>query len=117
MTTESEVMQRARLAASQSGCLLLRNNCGALPAPDGRVVRFGLANESKAMSARLKSADLIGIKPITITPDMVGRTVGVFWSVECKAPGWVDRGTERDRAQAAWRELVRGYGGIAEVVT
>lgn len=31
--------------------------------------------------------DRVGCVPITITPDMVGRTIGVFVAVECKAPG------------------------------
>lgn len=31
--------------------------------------------------------DRIGCIPVTITPDMVGRTIGVFAAVECKAPG------------------------------
>lgn len=40
-----------------------------------RAVRYGLA---------VGSSDLIGITPVKITPDMVGKTVGVFTGVEVK---------------------------------
>lgn len=31
-------------------------------------------------------SDLFGITPVTITPDMVGQTVGVFTAIEVKTP-------------------------------
>lgn len=31
--------------------------------------------------------DILGCMPVTITPDMVGETVGVFVSIECKQIG------------------------------
>lgn len=37
--------------------------------------------------------DRIGCVPVTITPNMVGRKIGVFVSIEAKAPG--RRGEER----------------------
>lgn len=40
-----------------------------------RAVRYGLA---------VGSSDLIGITPVKITPDMVGKTIGVFTGVEVK---------------------------------
>ena len=62
----------------------------------GRLVRFGLANESKAMNQQYKSADLIGIKPVTVTPEMVGMTLGLFVSVECKRTGWTYKGNAHE---------------------
>ena len=56
------------------------------------------------------SADLIGYRTITITPDMVGQQVAVFLSIEVKNP------TGRIRPeQQAWMETVQAAGGIAGV--
>ena len=57
------------------------------------------------------SADLIGYRTITITPDMVGTTVAVFLSIEVKTPN----GRIRPEQQA-WLETVQAAGGIAGVV-
>ncbi len=119
MTSEAYAQSLVRLAAARTpGVWLTRNNVGVLPHPDnGRPVRFGLANESAAQNAALKSADLIGWRTVLITPVMVGQRVAVFLSREVKAPGWAYRGTDRERAQAAWRDLVRAAGGDAEFTT
>ena len=110
---ESTVQKHIRLAAQADGVLLLRQNSGALMDKTGRLVRFGLANESKAMNENMKSGDLIGITPLVITQDMVGKTVGVFTSVECKEAGWVQPRTKRELAQERWATWVRTYGGFA----
>lgn len=57
------------------------------------------------------SGDLIGISAVTVTPAMVGQTVGIFTSIECKAK----RGRETAE-QKAWRAMVREHGGIAGTV-
>lgn len=106
--SEAAVQQTIRLEASQAGCRLWRNNVGAV---DG--LRYGLANDSPAMNARLKSSDLIGIRPVVITPAMVGRTIGQFMAREVKRPGWVFRGDARERAQLAFLTLVWSMGGDA----
>lgn len=100
-------------AARLPGVTLWRNNVGVLLDATGRPVRYGLANESKAQNERLKSADLIGWRTVTVTPDMVGRTVAVFLSREVKPDGWKYTGTGREEAQAAWRDLVLAAGGDA----
>ena len=56
------------------------------------------------------SADLIGYRTITITPDMVGQQVAVFLSIEVKTPA----GRIRPEQQA-WMETVQAAGGIAGV--
>ena len=96
---------------------LFRNNVGALKAEDGRMVRFGLANDSKRRNGVLKSGDLIGIDPVLITSAHVGRTIGQFVSVECKRPGWQYSGTPREVAQLNWIQLVIASGGRAKFVT
>jgi hypothetical protein len=73
-----------------------------LPDPrTGRPVQFGLAKGS---------ADLVGWKTVTITPDMVGREVAVFASIEVKTQ--TGRPTQY---QQAWLTAVEKAGGIAGV--
>lgn len=95
--TETERLNAIRLAASQRGWRLWRNNSGVLLDRRGVPVRYGLANESKAMNTQFKSGDLIGW-----TDD------GRFISIEDKPVGGVI-----EPAQIRWRDLVRASGGIA----
>lgn len=111
--SEAAVQSQARVTASRLGWRLWRNNVGALRDESGGYVRFGLANDSAAINRRCKSADLIGIRPVVITPAHVGHTVGQFASIECKAAGWRWSGSEREQAQAAWARLVQSLGGYA----
>lgn len=111
--SESHVQSVVRLEAAAKGVLLWRNNVGALRDERGVPVRYGLANDSKALNAIVKSADLIGIRPITITPAHVGHRLGQFVSREVKAGDWVYTDTERERAQRAWAELITAKGGDA----
>lgn len=111
--SEADVQNEIRIRASQRGWRLFRNNCGAMQDATGRWLRFGLANDSKAAGDALKSGDLIGIRPVLITADMVGQTIGQFCSIEVKAPGYKPGNTKREIAQRAWAELVTKLGGFA----
>ena len=114
---EANVQALVRLEASKRGDRLWRNNVGAGKLENGSFLRWGLCNDSVALNAALKSADLIGIRPIKITPEMVGTTIGQFMSVECKKPSWVYKGTPREVSQLHWAELIYGLGGYAAIVT
>lgn len=114
---EAEVSQRVRLAADADGVWLTRNNVGALQDKSGRLVRYGLANETDAQNKRLKSGDDIGIRPVLITSAHVGQVIGQFVSVEMKAAGWRYSGTGREPAQLAWIKHVERHGGRALFVT
>ena len=107
--SEAAVQADIRLAAAKRGDLVLwRNNSGALTDDSGRLIRFGLGNDSAQANKRLKSADLIGIH----------RGSGRFVSIEVKRPGWKHSdASERDRAQAAWAATVAAMGGVALRVT
>ena len=100
---ETTIQQQIRLAlGTRSDLRLFRNNTGTLPDPrTGRPVQFGLAKGS---------ADLIGLRTVTITPDMVGQQVAVFTSIEVKTP------TGRvSPDQTAWLNMIQSLGGIAGV--
>lgn len=117
---ESAVASHIRLLAAQSGIELWRNNNGALPDEHGRWIRFGLCNDTKALSEKVKSSDLIGITPVIITPEMVGHVVGTFTSVETKPSGWVQTPSDKTAtAQSAFHDIVKragGYAGFAQSV-
>lgn len=101
-TRETPLMRHIMYALSQSGATVFRNNVGVARYPDGSRVRYGLCPGS---------SDIIGWTPVTITPDMVGRTVAVFTAVEVK--------TNRGRVtvkQDNFISRVREAGGIARIV-
>jgi len=117
MMLEDEVQQYVRIEAAKFGCILLRNNSGVLEDKTGRPVRYGLANESSKQNEIFKSSDLIGITPVVITPDMVGRTIGVFTAIEVKKEGWkFNPNNKRESAQLAFINWVKKLGGIASFV-
>lgn len=117
MTRKSEgaVMDRVRIEATRRLWRLYRNNVGAVIDSRGVPVRFGLANDSSAANAVVKSADLIGWRSLTITPDMVGKTFAQFVSVECKGEG-ARTDPKRLAAQQAWANLVNTGGGYAVII-
>lgn len=110
-TPEARVQDEARLLASKMGWRLFRNNVGVLKDERGVPVRYGIANDSPAMNKRIKSSDLIGIRPVVITQDMVGSTIGQFVAREVKKAGWKYKGTEHEQAQLAFGTLIIGLGG------
>jgi len=86
MKTESVVQSEIRADAGAQGVLLWRNNRGAMEDLDGRVVRFGLGNDSPAMDRRIKSSDLVGQVTTRLLFD--GKRMAQPLYVECKAEGW-----------------------------
>ena len=100
---ETDLQQRIRLAlGTHPDARLFRNQVGSLPDPrTGRPVQFGLARGS---------ADLIGWRTITITPEMVGQRLAVFTSIEVKT----ERGRVRPE-QHAWLSTVQQSVGIAGI--
>lgn len=115
--SEEHAKSLVRLEAAQKGVRLFRNNVGALEDKDGRLIRFGLANDSKAANDVLKSHDLIGWRRVLITPAHVGRTIAQFLSREIKRPGWTYTGQGREEAQLTWGNLVNSEGGDAAFTT
>ena len=109
MGSESRVQADIRLATNLTGGVLFRNNSGAARDHTGRVVRYGLGNDSKRWNETCKSSDLIGITPIMITPEYVGRTMGIFTAIEVKREGWKYRGGDREVAQLYFINMIREF--------
>lgn len=96
----------------------MRNNSGALKDASGRVVRYGLGNNSASQNSQIKSSDLIGFTTIVITQEMVGRSVAVFTAVEVKKPDWkpdkkLDKREEAQKNFIDWIKSRGGYAGFA----
>lgn len=112
-----------RLEAPRHGIQLFRNNVGAWKERDPdtgsvkRVVRYGLMNDSQEVNERWKSGDLVGLRPVLITPAHVGHVIGQFVSRECKHPGWTWSGDQHEMAQLAWAGLIMKNGGDARFAT
>lgn len=121
-SSEASTQARLRVDAPKLGAALWRNNNGACMAAkdDGeqsRMIRYGLGNDSKKLNDVWKSSDLIGITPVVVRPELVGKTVGVFTAVEVKHPGWTRPENDRDRAQEAFLVSVCQLGGLGMFVT
>jgi hypothetical protein len=117
---ESSVAQRVIDAAGYLNIIMMRNNVGAcMSVDDGRLIRYGLMNESAQQNAVIKSSDYIGITPVKAFVDGMGLvTLGVFTAIETKATGWkFSQNDKRAVAQLAFHDMVRGYGGFAGFAT
>lgn len=114
---EAGTQNRLRVAAAREGWHLWRNNTGACVDENGRHIRYGLCNDSQQLNRRVKSSDLVGIRPVLIGPQHVGTTIGQFVAREVKAPGWKYSGSDRERAQRVFIELVAAAGGDAKFTT
>jgi VRR-NUC domain len=113
--TESQIQAAIlRAISSRPDARLFRNNCGVgwsgqvvsnaggrITLANARPIRYGLTPGS---------ADLIGWQVVTVTPEMVGRKLAVFTSIEVKAAS--GRLTPE---QDNWRRVVSSAGGAAGV--
>lgn len=114
MLAETKILHRVMLKASELGMTVWRNNSGVAWTAN-EVERQGnvlLLRDARPLRAGLcpGSSDLIGIKPVVITEEMVGMTLGVFLAIEVKTP------TGRlSPEQQRFLEHVQKSGGVAMV--
>lgn len=82
--------------------ILFRNTVGLLYDRQGNPIRAGLC---------VGSSDLIGWTSITITPEMVGKSVAVFTAVEAKT-----KNVRTTPEQQNFIDRVKMAGGIGEII-
>jgi hypothetical protein len=100
--SETDIRRRIMLM-SRGNVRLWRNNNGVLQDKHGGYVQFGLAPGSH---------DLIGLKSVVITPQMVGQRIAQFVSIEVKDP---EKKTKKELldAQRAWMAMIQDLGGLS----
>ena len=99
--SEHEIQQRIRLACGRGPVRLWRNNPGALVDQQGCFVRFGLCKGS---------SDLIGLRSLEITPELVGHQIAQFVALEIKTNCGIVSPEQR-----AFLRAVQELGGLAAV--
>lgn len=100
---ETDVVHGILKSTSKLGYLFMKNVRGKFKTLDGsRVVSAGLSLDG--------SGDLIGIRQVLITPDMVGKTIGQFASIEVKKDGGRVRPEQENFAA-----IVKRHGGFAAI--
>lgn len=126
---ESNVLKTIMLKVSKMGVSIFRNNVGTgfvgrsqkiikpvtvlingipVSLKPGDIV----IQEPRMLNAGLHkgSSDLIGWKSIKITPEMVGKNIAVFTSIEGKK-----HNGRISPEQTLWIQVIRNAGGIAGV--
>lgn len=61
--------------------------------------------------------DIIACRPLTITQDMVGQTIGVFVGIETKAPGRLSNLSEPQKLQLAGIAKAAGAAHVIDDVS
>ena len=90
------------LVGARHDVMIWRNQTGKFLSMDGqRVVKVGNPG----------AADAIGVVAVTITPDMVGKTIGVAIAPEFKAR----RGKQADE-QKDWQAAFERRGGVYRLI-
>lgn len=96
---ETNIMNKYLLHFSGAGAMVWRNNTGkfrSMTDPQ-RIVSVG----------QVGSADIIGVKPVTITADMVGKVIGQAIAIEVKTPTG-----KQSQDQKNWQQAFENHGGI-----
>lgn len=114
MNPETKIQNSILLKLSQSGCTVWRVETsgawlGKVIHRDGDTVTLSGARMMQTGLCK-GGSDIIGITPVTITPDMVGEKIGVFTAQEVKTK--TGRATKE---QLRFIEAVNKAGGIAGI--
>ncbi len=117
--SEAELMRRLMVRASQFGARLFRQNTG-MAWVGNKIIRGPATVRLEAGDMAIRNArpfhsgvagmsDLGGWVPVTVTPDMVGKTIAVYCQVEVK------ENARPTTEQLAWIGAVKQAGGRAGV--
>lgn len=125
MTKEQPVRQRIRLTVGGRQDVILLSNPSGLGVVgniqkfkpgaeraivlDPRYISFGLGAKPGAGKGG-EFPDLVGVRCVKITPEMVGQEIGVFVGIEVKAPG-----KNATAGQLEKIALLRSFGALAGV--
>ena len=96
---ETNIMNKYLLHFSGAGAMVWRNNTGkfrSMTDPQ-RIVSVG----------QVGTADIIGVTPVTITADMVGKVIGQAIAIEVKTPTG-----KQSQDQKNWQQAFENHGGI-----
>ena len=100
--SSSALVDKLLLALGSGRVRSFRNNVGIAEFRNGSKVAYGLGPGS---------SDVVGVLSVTVTPEMVGQRVGIWFAFECKTGKGV-----LTYAQRAFLETMRGLGAIAAEV-
>lgn len=118
MPSEKRIEQEIMLAATECDCILFKNNVGSayrgkMMMLNGKKVLTGLQFISYGLGGIKGSSDQIGIASVEITPDMVGKRVGIFTAIEVKKDK--HGAYKATPEQRKFIQMVKANGGIAGV--
>lgn len=100
--SETLIVKKILLALSSSGTMAFRNNTGAYKSAAGHFIKYGVGGAG--------GSDILGLTPITITQEMIGKRVAVFTAIEAKTK--TGKATEQ---QKNFISAIKKQGGIAGV--
>jgi hypothetical protein len=121
--SEKKTINDVLIEASKRGWKLFRQNTGEgwagkmFRTPMPCSVRMNPTDVLIRNAAPLKaglckgSSDIIGWKPVVITPDMVGKTVAIFTAIEVKYGS-----TKITEEQKNFVDQVNKHGGFAKII-
>lgn len=110
---EQDIQSQILIAMSQAGACCFRINAGSfwsgeILSHDGKMLL--LKNPRKIQGAPEGFSDIVGVTTVTVTPQMVGRKIGVFTCIEVKKPG-----EKPKKHQENFLAQMRSRGAIAGV--
>jgi hypothetical protein len=112
--SEKAIQNAVLLAASHAGFTLWRNNTGQTWAGEATRLKDGsvLIRNPRPLHVGLckGSADLIGLRPVVVTAEMLGQTLAQFTAIEVKTPQG-----KLSEPQARFLAFIESSGGLALV--
>jgi hypothetical protein len=114
VTTETDIQRRIQIALSWRDARMFRNNVGEAWLGRNFTIRDGKLIDGKAHRVAYGlapgSSDLIGLRSVPVTPQMVGMHVAVFCAVEVKS----EKGRS-SQEQDSFLEMVQSLGGMSGI--